>query len=318
MGDGRSEEPQLRLESSQCTYGSWVNRPGSVGEDDSKIGEEGVLVVSVRCGKERDMTRGWQNVLGTPRLAILSHACSRDEKWSDCAVWCADTLCASVHAVWAGVLFTSLKLIIMFSATWSHSPLGLYVWVPYRFFSDPGPRKDQCPCANLFAYSATFREIAIHKSLFPFSLHTMSLHPDMKMIRLVNCSDSHCISFIIFWILGRICDVACPGKTFHSNSIGSPSTRSNFRCWEVLVNHSILFFLRLWTLGMDSSCPDTIMNLRIHRLLLWMLCQSTKLSFAKNVVASRSQIYLEFLFDIWSTSSSHRTLVLSIVVADFW
>ena len=62
VGHWRSEEPQLRRESSQCTYGSWDNRLGCVGEDDCKIEEVGerelVLVVSVRCGKERDMTRG--------------------------------------------------------------------------------------------------------------------------------------------------------------------------------------------------------------------------------------------------------------------
>ena len=38
------------------------NRLGCVGEDDCKIGEAGekelLLVVSVRCGKERDMTCG--------------------------------------------------------------------------------------------------------------------------------------------------------------------------------------------------------------------------------------------------------------------
>ena len=58
----RSEAPQLRRESSQCAYGSWDNRLGCVEEDDCKIEEEGerelMLVVSVKCGKERDMTRG--------------------------------------------------------------------------------------------------------------------------------------------------------------------------------------------------------------------------------------------------------------------
>ena len=56
------QEPQLRRESSQCTCGSWDNRLECVGEDDCKTGKVGekelVLVVSVRCCKERDMTRG--------------------------------------------------------------------------------------------------------------------------------------------------------------------------------------------------------------------------------------------------------------------
>ena len=62
MEDGRSEAPPLHRESSQGTYGSCVNRSGCVGEDDCMIGEEVerelVLVVRVRCGKQRDMTRG--------------------------------------------------------------------------------------------------------------------------------------------------------------------------------------------------------------------------------------------------------------------
>ena len=63
VGDGISEDPPLRRESSQ------------VGQENCKIGEvserELVLVVSVRCGNERDMTRGWAH-------QGLSHACSRD------------------------------------------------------------------------------------------------------------------------------------------------------------------------------------------------------------------------------------------------
>ena len=59
---GRSEEAQLRRESSQCIYGSWNNMLKCEGEGDCKIEEVGerelVLVVSVRCSKERNMTRG--------------------------------------------------------------------------------------------------------------------------------------------------------------------------------------------------------------------------------------------------------------------
>ena len=56
------QEPQLHRESLQCTRGSWDKKLEYVGEDDCKTGTVGerelVLVVSVRCGKERDMTRG--------------------------------------------------------------------------------------------------------------------------------------------------------------------------------------------------------------------------------------------------------------------
>ena len=57
--------PKLRhstVKHRRGTCGSCVNKSGSVGEDDCMIGEdverELVLVVSVRCGKQRDMTRG--------------------------------------------------------------------------------------------------------------------------------------------------------------------------------------------------------------------------------------------------------------------
>ena len=74
VGDGISEDPPLRCESSQWKYGSCINKLQCVGEDDCRIREAGerelVLAVSVKCGKERDMTRGWQNVSGTPRLEL--------------------------------------------------------------------------------------------------------------------------------------------------------------------------------------------------------------------------------------------------------
>ena len=52
----RPEEPQR-------VYGSWDIRVGCVEEEDGKIGEAGerelvLWSVSVRCCKERDMTRG--------------------------------------------------------------------------------------------------------------------------------------------------------------------------------------------------------------------------------------------------------------------
>ena len=64
-----------------------------------------VLVVSVSCGKERDMTRGWQLFWDT-KMCILE---PRVFAWWNVIIlfrMCCDTLCASVHAVWVGVLFT--------------------------------------------------------------------------------------------------------------------------------------------------------------------------------------------------------------------
>ena len=61
--DGICVDPPLcRRGTSQGKYGSCTKDLVCVGETVGKIGEEGerelVLVVSVRCGKERDMTRG--------------------------------------------------------------------------------------------------------------------------------------------------------------------------------------------------------------------------------------------------------------------
>ena len=62
MGDGIFVDPPLRRESSQVKDGSCAKGLGCEGKNNWKIGEASerklVLVVSVRCGKERDMTRG--------------------------------------------------------------------------------------------------------------------------------------------------------------------------------------------------------------------------------------------------------------------
>ena len=68
---------------------------------------EVVLVVSVRCGKEWDMTRGRQlfwrhNDVQSWALQLLSHACSRDAMWSSCAtlyVLCLWMCCSHLPSV---------------------------------------------------------------------------------------------------------------------------------------------------------------------------------------------------------------------------
>ena len=54
----------------------------------------------------------------------------------------------------------------------------------------------------------------------------------MQIIRLGNCSGSHFFSVIMLWISARICNAVNTGKIFHSNSIFSPSIRSNSRHWD--------------------------------------------------------------------------------------
>ena len=94
----------------------------------------------------------------------------------------------------------SAKLSIMPSAVLSHSPSGLWGWVPYHFFSDPGPRNDRRPCGNLRAYSVILRTFAIQFSLFP--RFTNQCHCTL-IWRWSVLSGSHFDSVIIFWISSR-------------------------------------------------------------------------------------------------------------------
>ena len=134
----------------------------------------------------------------------------------------------------------SAKLSIMPSAVLFHDPSGLLTWVPYHFFSEPGPSNDKCPCVNLRAYSVTLRAFEIQFSLFPRFHKSMSVYCDMKVILPFSCSGSHCKSVIIFWISSRIPNVVNPGKFVHSNSTCSASIRSESSTWRVSQNHLIL------------------------------------------------------------------------------
>ena len=67
MRDGICVAPPLCRGTSQGIYGSRIiglvcegETVGKIGETDEMGERELVLVVSVRCGKERDMTRGCQ------------------------------------------------------------------------------------------------------------------------------------------------------------------------------------------------------------------------------------------------------------------
>ena len=57
LGDGISEDPSLRRESSQCVCGSSINKLECVGEDDCKIGEVGERELVLAGAARRDMTR---------------------------------------------------------------------------------------------------------------------------------------------------------------------------------------------------------------------------------------------------------------------
>ena len=77
--------------------------------------------------------------------------------------------------------------------------------------------------SSIFSNSVSIRNtIFIVSSFFPINVIV-----DMKMILPCKCLGSHINSVIIFWISSRTPNVVNPEKFFHSNSIGSPSIRSN-------------------------------------------------------------------------------------------
>ena len=126
------------------------------------------------------------------------------------------------------------------SAVLFHSPCGLSSLIEDHFFSEPGPRKNQCPAPNLLAYIETSRAFDSHSFSLFFDSLEMLLNIKMKIILPVKFSG---LSFdlnsksLTSWLS---CNVVNPEKIFHSNSIGSPSILSKFLySWDVL-NHSNL------------------------------------------------------------------------------
>ena len=73
----------------------------------------------------------------------------------------------------------SLNVIIITSATLSHSPFDLLSWVEYHFFSDPCPRNTYFPVENLFAYIETSWALNSYSRSFSLDPHEMSLNIDI-------------------------------------------------------------------------------------------------------------------------------------------
>ena len=116
----------------------------------------------------------------------------------------------------------SPNLIIIYSATQSHSPCGLLPRVVYHFFSDPGPKNDQRPDGNPFSNKDT--SVALAKHSFSLSLfhHMMSSNIDMKIIRPWNWDVSP-ILLINSWTFLMNCNEVNPGNKipleFHRLSV---------------------------------------------------------------------------------------------------
>ena len=93
---------------------------------------------------------------------------------NDCAKNHFGCVVVTTEMFWQCVLFPLLFEISSFQSTGSTEcgmstftevdhhvlsdtiPFGLHVWVPYHFFSDPGPRNEQCPCAYLLVFCYGF------------------------------------------------------------------------------------------------------------------------------------------------------------------
>ena len=108
----------------------------------------------------------------------------------------------------------------------------------YHFFSDPGPRNDQCPAGNLFAHKDTSVELAIDSCSLSLIHQMMSLNIDMKMIRPWNRSGSP-ILLMNFCASRTSSNVVDPVKLFHSNSISSPSIVSKVLYCDESLNQPI-------------------------------------------------------------------------------
>ena len=77
---------------------------------------------------------------------------------------------------------------VILSAILSNSPCGRSSLIEYHFFSEPGPRNDQCPIPNLFAFRETRLAFDSHSFSLSFAHHEMSLNIDMKIILPVEFS----------------------------------------------------------------------------------------------------------------------------------
>ena len=108
----------------------------------------------------------------------------------------------------------SPNLIIISSATLSHSPCGLLPWKEYHFISDPGPKNDHLPGENLLALIETRLALNSHSCSLSFDHHEMSSNIDMKIIHPVKS----CGCMLIFdknsWTLLQSCNVVNPEKNF--------------------------------------------------------------------------------------------------------
>ena len=93
----------------------------------------------------------------------------------------------------------------------------------------------------------------------------MTLNIDMKMIRPVNYSGFSLIFDMNSWTLLQNCNEVNPGKTFHSNSVGSPSIVSKALYSDELLNHVNLSLMQYLIVGSGAFFQHITQNLKIRK-----------------------------------------------------
>ena len=155
----------------------------------------------------------------------------------------------------------------MSSAAWSHAPFGLYVWVPYHFFSDPGPRKrkmsvreSSCISCNGFG----IRNAQFFVSFFSPYYVIVHWHEDDSSCQFLSFTlyfshhflDSRRES-VMWWILWIFFT-----RTPSAPRRFDPILDIGMNSWTIRCSPS----MRVW--DFHSSCPYTMLNRRIHWFLL--------------------------------------------------
>ena len=88
--------------------------------------------------------------------------------------------------------------------------------IEYPFFSEPGPINDHCPIPNFSANMDTTLAFAKHSSALSFLSKQMSLNIDINRILPVKVSGVSPKLLSRSVTLPQSCNVANPGKIFHS------------------------------------------------------------------------------------------------------
>ena len=140
--------------------------------------------------------------------------------------------------------------------------------IEYRFFSEPGPRNDNCPAPNLLAKRETSWAVDSHSFLLSFDPHEMSLNIDMKIIRPVKFSGVSPNLDSKSWSLWLSCNVVQPGKIFplEFNWLTINSVQVSVFWWTFRTTPIFLPMQCLIECS-RSSYQDTIQNLKRRRFL---------------------------------------------------